>query len=173
MERVEETQQPCDLGYVISVAPVDEKHPINRARWVKFVILLYRFDIEAGHCFPFSGPIPTTAVLNPGTSNACSVEDFLPWLYLETASFPHFHLTRTGTVLYLNNENNLMIVDEEGLKTGRFTMAKFGIDGNIEDSILLRPFNTEQVVMDLFEHGKRDLEELRESDGGRRYQNQP
>ena len=42
--------EPIDLNSLISVAPVDEAHAANRARWVKFSILLYNYDIETEHC---------------------------------------------------------------------------------------------------------------------------
>ena len=56
LERVQDTEQPCRLHYRISVAPVDERHSVNRARWVKLVILLYRFCIEAGRIYRGSYP---------------------------------------------------------------------------------------------------------------------
>lgn len=36
-----ETNQPVDLNGLISIAPLDKAHPVNRAQWVKFAILLY------------------------------------------------------------------------------------------------------------------------------------
>lgn len=173
MEHVSDTQQPCDTRHVISVAPIDETHPENRARWVKLAILFYRYDIESGHCLPFDNVTPTAAVLNPETTNTCSAEDFLPWYCLENAYFPNIKMTRTGTVLYRPHERYFMIVDEEGLKTGRFAVVEFNIDGTIKDSVPLRPFNMYHFAKDLFLHGRADVQQIRERPGGHGHQNQP
>jgi len=97
---VSDTQQPCETRHVVSIAPVDESHPMNRARWVKLAILFYRCDIESGHCLPFDNVVPTAAVLNLETTSTCSVEDFLPWYCVENAYSPSMLMDRTGTVIY-------------------------------------------------------------------------
>lgn len=140
LEHVSDTQQPCETRHVISIAPIDATYPVNRARWVKLAILFYRYDIESGHCLPFDNTIPTAAILNPETTSTYSVEDFLPWYCLENAHFPSIQMTRTGTVLYRPHERYFMIVDEEGLRTGRFAVVEFNSDGTIKDSVPLAPF---------------------------------
>ncbi|KAL2819025.1 hypothetical protein BDW59DRAFT_165185 [Aspergillus cavernicola] len=70
-------------------------HPQNRARWVKLAILLYRYDIEAGHCLD-------------------AAEDFLVFMNLEVAFFPSIDPTRSGTVLHLGYAGPYLLVDELG-----------------------------------------------------------
>lgn len=82
-------------------------------------------------------------------------------------------MTRTGTVLYRPHERYFMIVDEEGLKTGRFAVVEFNIDGTIKDSVPLRPFNMYHFAKDLFLHGRADVQQIRERPGGHGHQNQP
>lgn len=167
------TQQPCETRHVISVAPIDETHPVNGARWVRLAILFYRYDIESGHCLPFDNVTPTVAVLNPETTGTYSIEDFLPWYCLENALFPTIQMTHTGKVLYPPYERYFMIVDEQGLKTGRFTVAEFNSDGSIKDSVFLRPFNMYHFANDLFLLGRADVQAVRERPGGHAHQNQP
>ncbi|OOQ90739.1 hypothetical protein PEBR_03487 [Penicillium brasilianum] len=173
LEYMSDTHQPCETRHVISIAPIDESHPVNRAQWVKLAILFYRYDIESGHCLPFDNVIPTAAVLNPETTSTCSVEDFLPWYCLENAYFPSILMTRSGTVIYRPHERYFMIVDEEGLKSGRFAVVEFDSDGTIKDSVSLRPFNMYLFANDLFLLGRAGVQEIRERPGGHGYQNRP
>lgn len=140
---------------------------------VKLAILFYRYDIESRHCLPFDNAIPTAAVLNPETTSTCSVEDFLPWYCLENAHFQTIQMTRTGTVLYRFHERYFMIVDEEGLKTGRFAVVELNSDGTIKDLVPLRPFNMYHFANDLFLLGRAGVQEIRERSGGHGHQNQP
>ncbi|KAJ5198445.1 uncharacterized protein N7498_007562 [Penicillium cinerascens] len=173
LEHVSDTQQPCETRHVISIAPVDESHPVNRARWVKLAILFYRYDIESGHCLPFDNVLPTAAVLNPETTSTYSVEDFLPWYCFENAYSPSILMERTGTVIYRPHERYFLIVDEEGLKTGRFAVVDFNSDGTVKDSVPLRPFNMYHFANDVFLHGRAGVQEIRERPGGHGHQNQP
>jgi hypothetical protein len=131
--------QPGHNGGVISLAPVDAAHPVNQARWVKFLILLYRYDFWSGHCldndYTFS-----VASLNPATTTTASFDDFLPWLYLGSALFSGIYLTRGGTVLYLGQLHNHLLVDEEGLRTGRLAIVDYDINDTVKDLVLRRPF---------------------------------
>lgn len=155
------------------MAPVDEAHPMNSARWVKFAILFYRYDYGAGHCLPIMNPIPNTAVFNPATSNTHSVQGFLPWYYLESACFGGIYLTKTGSVLYEQNTAHFMIVDEEGLKTARLTLVEFALNGDIKHSALIRPFIMFSISLDLFVNERTGVREAKERSGGRPHQNTP
>ncbi|KAJ5793162.1 uncharacterized protein N7503_009140 [Penicillium pulvis] len=139
LERIYDTLQPDNTSGLICIAPVDENHPENRARLVKFAILLYDYDIEAGHCI--DSHIPSEANLNPATTNDSSVEDFLPWADLETANFLSIYLTHTGTVIYFGCLGIYMLVDELGLQTGRLTFVEYEINGTVQESVEIRPFN--------------------------------
>ncbi|KAJ5888461.1 hypothetical protein N7495_008502 [Penicillium taxi] len=110
LKRIYDTLQPERSHGLICLAPVDEAHPENRARLVKFAILSYNYDIETGHILG-DNYIPYEAILNPATTTDPSVEDYLPWRDLETASFLSIYLTHTGTVLYLGNEGPYILVD--------------------------------------------------------------
>lgn len=116
--------------------------------------------------------MPSEAVLNPGTTNSPTLKDFLPWIYLETADFRAIYLTHTGTVLCLGYAGPFMLVDEEGLKTGRFTMVDYENNGSVKDSILVRPFNMRMPYMSASVLGKR-LPDIRHVEGGFRHQNAP
>jgi hypothetical protein len=170
---VSDTQQPCETSHVISIAPIDESHPLNRAQLIRLAILFYRYDIESGHCLPFDNVIPTAAVLNPETTSTYSVKDFLAWYCLENAHFPSILMTRSGTVIYRHHERYFMIVDEEGLNSGRFAVVEFNSDGTIKDSVFLRPFNMYHFANDLFLLGRAGVQEIRERPGGQGYQNRP
>jgi hypothetical protein len=146
---------------------------MNRARWVKFAILLYRYDYEAGHCLPIKDPVPNAAVFNPATPNTHLVQDFLPWYYLESACFGDIYLNKTGSVLYEQNTKHFMIVDQEGLKTGRLTLVEFALNGSIKHSTLIRPFNMFPLSLDLFVNGRAGVLEAKERSGGRAHQNTP
>lgn len=178
LERVHQTcQQPYSVTSLISLVPVDEEtHPVNRARWVKFAILMYRYDIEVGHCL-LDSYMPEEAVLNLATTtttttNTHSIEDFLPWSDLEVANFGSIYLTRTGTVVYLGYPGPYMLVDEEELKTCRLILVEFKSNGAVEDSMLIRPFNMRWPHLNVSVHMK-GLDEIRHCPGGYRYQNTP
>lgn len=172
LERASETNQPCNLNGVISLAPVDASHPTNRARWVKFAILLYRYDIESGHCLAYNY-LPTAAVPNPASvsSKPPSIADFLPWLALETAHFRFIYLTRTGTVLYLEGLHSNMLVDEEGLRTGRVALVDYEINGAIKEYALLRPFNMYDAYISVINGW--GISFAREGKSGHGHRNQP
>ncbi|OOQ89527.1 hypothetical protein PEBR_07911 [Penicillium brasilianum] len=99
----------------ICLAPINKKHSANRARWVKFVILLYNYDIETGHCL-LNASMPSEAFLVPETSTDPSVENYLPWEDLETAQFGSIFLTQIGTMLYCGYNGPYMLVDALGLQ---------------------------------------------------------
>ncbi|RLL98056.1 hypothetical protein CFD26_101647 [Aspergillus turcosus] len=172
LERILDTRQPCDDTGVISLVPVDAMNPINQARWVKFVILLYRYDMEVGHCLE-STYMPSKTVVNPATTGSTlSIEDFPAWLNLEAALFGSIYLTRTGTVLYLGNPGPYALVDEDGLETGRLALTMFKDNGAVEGSVLIRPFNMKEPHMWYSTLGKA-LDEVKHSMGGYRHQNPP
>ena len=172
MERIYDTMQPEDICGLICLAPVDEAHPENRARLVKFAIMLYNYDIEVGHCIETH--IPAEVILNPETTHTGSVEDFLPWLDLETANFLSIYLTQTGTVLYQGCLGTYMLVDEEGLKTGRLTFLEYEINGTVEESVEIRPFNMRSPYIRAHHNGSRGRpEDIRCVHGGYRHQNEP
>ncbi|KAJ5918691.1 hypothetical protein N7454_009835 [Penicillium verhagenii] len=141
LEHIYDTLQPEKACGLISLVPVDEAHAANRARWVKFAIMLYDYDIETGHCLLDNHM--SSATLNPATiaTNRASLEDYLPWENLETANFLSIYLTQTGTVLYLGNNGPYLLVDEDGLKTGRLSMVKYETNGAVEQALQIRPFN--------------------------------
>ena len=172
MERIYDTMQPEDICGLICLAPVDEAHPENRARLVKFAIMLYNYDIEVGHCIETH--IPAEVILNPETTHTGSVEDFLPWLDLETANFLSIYLTQTGTVLYQGCLGTYMLVDEEGLKTGRLTFLEYEINGTVEESVEIRPFNMRSPYIRAHHSGSRGRpEDIGCVHGGYRHQNEP
>jgi hypothetical protein len=150
--------------------PVDETHPTNRARWVKFVILLYRYGIEAGHCLQ-NDYMPSEIAFNPAITNGLLIEDFPAWQDLEVAFFGSIYLTRTGTILYLDH-GPYMLVDEDGLKTGRLALTVFADNGVVEDSLLIRPFNMQQPYLWFSTLGK-GLDDVKHTEGGYRHQNPP
>ncbi|KAJ5803972.1 uncharacterized protein N7518_000275 [Penicillium psychrosexuale] len=171
LERLYDTLQPIDINGLISLAPVDETHPANRARWVKFAILLYNYDIETGHCL-LDNYMPSEAILNPATTTDLSVEDYLPWADLETANFGSIYLTHTGKVLYLGYSGPYMLVDGLGLRTGRLTIVEFEINGTVKESVEVRPFNMRMPYLSAFENwsGFGDIKHAR---GAYRHQNPP
>uniref|UniRef100_A0A093VBG8 Uncharacterized protein n=1 Tax=Talaromyces marneffei PM1 TaxID=1077442 RepID=A0A093VBG8_TALMA len=155
LERLYDTLQPIDLGSLISIAPVDEAHAANRARWVKFVILLYNHDIETGHCL-LGNYMPSEAIFNPATTTDFSVENFLPWHDLETANF----------------RGPYMLADEHGLKTGRLTLVEYEMNGTVKESLHIRPFNMQMPYLRAFEDGA-GFDDISHAQGAYRYQNSP
>lgn len=157
---------------MLPLVPIDEAHPINRARWVKFVILLYRYGIEAGHCLDMDYE-HSEIVFNPATTtNGSLIEDFPAWNDLEAALFGSIYLTRTGTVLYLGHNGPYMLVDEDGLKTGRLALTVFTCNGEFEESLLIRPFNMRTPYLWFSTLGK-GLDDVKHREGGHRHQNPP
>lgn len=171
LARLYDTLQPRNVNSLISLAPVDEAHASNRARWVKFAILLYNYDIETGHCL-LDNYMPSEAILNPATTTDPSIEDFLSWQDLETANFRSIYLTHTGTVLYLGYAGPYMLVDEEGLRNGHLTMVEYEINGAVKDAIHIRPFNMLMPYMNASEL-MMGLDDIRHVQGGYRHQNPP
>lgn len=171
LARIHDTLQPHNTNGLVSIAPVDEAHIANRARWVKFAILLYNYDIEAGHCL-LDNYIPSEAILNPATTTNPSVEDYLSWLDLETANFICIYLTRTGTVLNYSYTGPYILVDEEGLRTGRLTMVEYEINGTVKDTLHIRPFNMRMPYIHASTLGK-GLDEIRCVQGTYTHQNLP
>lgn len=170
-QHIEESVQDYNPYGLISLAPVDEAHPANRARFIKFSILLYRFDPETGHCLD-DAYMPHVAPLNPASPLTNSLEDFLPWSDLETANFRSVYLTRSGCVVYNGFLGPYLLIDEEGLKTGRLSLVQFRQNGTIEDVVQICPFNIRLPFVNLTVHMK-GLQEIRNCDGGRRHQNVP
>ncbi|KAL4901081.1 hypothetical protein BDW74DRAFT_182180 [Aspergillus multicolor] len=171
MEHAEKTIQEYNPRGLICLAPVNEAYLVNRARFIKFAILLYRFDHETGHCLGNSH-MPEVALLNPASDTANSFEGFLRWSDLETADFRSIFLTRSGSVVYNGFLGPYILVDEEGLRTGRLSLVQFHQNGTVEGIIQIRPFNMRWPYLDLTVHMK-GLEEIRHCDGGRRHQNTP
>ncbi|KAL2828176.1 hypothetical protein BDW59DRAFT_51263 [Aspergillus cavernicola] len=169
IESIEKTIQEYNPYALISLAPVDSAHPVNRLRFIKFAILLYRFDPETGHCLEDSH-MPEAALLNPASHFTNSFKDFLPWSDLETADFRSIYLTRSGTVVYNGFIGPFLLVDEEGLRTGRLSLVQFAQNGTVRDFIPVRPFNMRFPFLDLTVHMKK-LEDIRHTEGGRRHQN--
>ncbi|KAJ5628585.1 hypothetical protein N7490_010813 [Penicillium lividum] len=171
LERLYETSQPCETNGLICLAPVDEQHPENRARLVKFAILMYDYDIEVGHCL-INGHIPLEATLNPSTTTDPSVEDYLPWADLETATFKSIFLTHTGKVLYLGNPGPYMMVDELGLESGRLTIVTFETNGDVRESVEIRPFNMKMPYLNAFENWS-SFDSVKHCRGAYGHQNTP
>ena len=171
LERLSETSQPSDNTTLICLAPVDKKHPTNRARWVKFAILLYNYDIETGHCL-LDAYMPSEAILNPETTTDPSVEDYLPWTDLETAKLGSIFLTRTGTVLYCGYYGPYMLVDTLGLQTGRLRIVTYETNGTVRDSVEVRPFNMKMPYLSAF-HNWSSFDDVKHCDGAYGYQNPP
>lgn len=164
--------QPDDPYGLICLTPVDEAHPGNRARLVKFAILMYDYDIEIGHCI--DQHMPSEAILNPETTSDPCIEDYLPWRDLETANFLSIYLTQTGTVLYYGCLGTYMLVDEAGLKSGRLTLVEYEINGTVQESVDIRPFNMKGPNLRANHTGSRGRpSDIMCVDGGRRHQNQP
>ncbi|KAJ5663844.1 hypothetical protein N7507_004575 [Penicillium longicatenatum] len=150
LERIYDTLQPDNTSGLICIAPVDEKHPENRAH------------------------ILSEAILNPATTKDPSVEDFLPWADLETANFLSIYLTHTGTVIYFGRLGTYMLVDELGLQTGRLTFVEYEINGTVQESVEIRPFNMKSPNLRAHHSGSRGRpENIWCVDGGYRHQNQP
>ncbi|KAJ5934396.1 hypothetical protein N7466_003943 [Penicillium verhagenii] len=171
LERLYETSQLSDSKTLICLAPVDEKHATNRARWVKFAILLYNYDIETGHCL-LDAYMPSEAILNPETTTDPSVEDYLPWTDLETAKFGSIFLTQTGTVLYCGYYGPYMLVDALGLQSGRLTIVTYETNGTVRDSVDVRPFNMKSPYLYACVNWK-SFDNVKHTDGAYRYQNLP
>jgi hypothetical protein len=131
---------------------------------------LYDYDIEVGHCL--DNYMPSEAILNPETTTNPSVEDYLTWEDLETANFIHVYLTRTATVLHYRYTGPFMLVDEEGLRTGRLTMVEYELNGTVNDTLKIRPFNMRMPYMYASVLGK-GLDDIRNVQGSYAYQNLP
>ncbi|KAJ5887549.1 hypothetical protein N7495_007590 [Penicillium taxi] len=119
---------------LVFLAPIDEKHAANRARWVKFAILLYNYDIETGHCL-LDAYMPLEAILNPKTTT--------------DPSFGSIFLTQTGTVLYCGYYGPYMLVDALGLQTGRLTIVTYETNGTVRDSVEVRPLDMDLPIIDI------------------------
>ncbi|KAL4994246.1 hypothetical protein BDV10DRAFT_197657 [Aspergillus recurvatus] len=155
MKKIEKTTQEYNPNGLISLAPIDSTHPANRARFIKFSILLYRFDPETGHCLEDSH-IPDVAILNPASHspNTNSFERFLSWSDLEAADFRSIFLTRSGIVLYNGFLGPYLLVDGEGLRTGRLSLVQFRRNGTVEDQVPVCPFNMRWSYLHLKVHMK-------------------
>lgn len=171
LAHIYDTLQPGDTNGLVSIAPVDDAHAANRERWVKFAILLYNYDIDTGHCL-LDNYMPSEAILNPETTANPSIEDFLFWEDLETANFISIYLTHTGTVLNYGYTGPYMLVDEEGLRTGRLTMVEYEINGTVKDTLHIRPFNMRMPYTYASTLGK-GLDEIRHVQGAYTHQNLP
>lgn len=140
---------------------------------MKFVILLYGYGMEITHCLQ-THYMPSEAVPNPATTRGngnLSIQNFPAWLYLETALFGSIYLTRTGTILYLGHTGPFALVDEEGLRTGRLSLTAFRANGDVEDSVLIRPFNMHKPYLQYGTLGK-GLDDAKGAEGAFTPQNQ-
>ncbi|KAL4879770.1 hypothetical protein BJY04DRAFT_89372 [Aspergillus karnatakaensis] len=132
---------------------------------------MYRYDLETGHCL-IDSYMPSEAIPNPTTMSINRIEDFPRWSHLGNADFRSIYLTKSGAVLYNGYVGPFMFVDEEGLRTGRLSLVEFKQNGEIGNSILIRPYNMRWLYLNLFVLGK-GLEEVRNCEGGYRHQNTP
>jgi hypothetical protein len=171
LAHIYDTLQSSNTNSLVSLAPVDEANAANRARWVKFAFLLYKYAIDTPHCL-LVNYMPSEAILNPETTTNPSVEDFLFWKDLETANFIRIYFTYTGTVLICGYTGPYMLVDEEGLRTGRLTMVEYELNGTVKETLHIRPFNMRWPYTYASTLGK-DLDEVRHVQGGYKHQNLP
>lgn len=85
------------------------------------------------------------AFLNLATPIATS--DILSELYLTSADFHALSMTRSGTVVFADGPDyTWYVIDEPGLATGRITIAEFGSDGSVRDSIIRRAWNMGPIM---------------------------
>ncbi|KAL3480855.1 hypothetical protein BJX99DRAFT_205448 [Aspergillus californicus] len=112
------------------------------------------------------------APLNPASPLTNSFEDFLSWLDLETADFRSVYLTRSGCIVYNGFLGPYLLIDNESLKTGRLSLVQFRQNGTIKDIMQICPFNIRLPYVGLTVHIKQ-LQEIRNCEGGRRHQNVP
>ncbi|KAF3398494.1 hypothetical protein F1880_005764 [Penicillium rolfsii] len=69
-------------------------------------------------------------------------------------------------------EGPYMLVDEEGLRTGRLTMVEYEINGTVKDTPHIHPFNMRVPYMNASTLRK-DLDEIRHVQGAYTHQNLP
>ncbi|RAH84623.1 hypothetical protein BO86DRAFT_407580 [Aspergillus japonicus CBS 114.51] len=98
------TRQP--QSQFLCLADVQAHNVLNRARWVKLLILLQDFNTPAGngsicHQPLILDPNPTTDTQALPLSKA----DALRWLFLETADFEWITMAVDGTVLFLKRSD--------------------------------------------------------------------
>ena len=80
------TSQPSSP--LVILTPVDTHHPLNRARWIKLLILLRRFESNRGHVIgEYKSTIPIFAEPNLASPSPLGVADAPRLLYLEDADF--------------------------------------------------------------------------------------
>ncbi|KAJ5131222.1 uncharacterized protein N7515_007261 [Penicillium bovifimosum] len=176
LSHIDDTLQTLKLGRttcryqpgLVSTVPVDEAHAANRERWVKLAILFYNYEMVTGHCLD-DNYMPSEAILNPEITTNPSIEDFLSWKYLETANFLIIGLTHTGTVLNIGC-HPYVLVDEEGLRTGRLTLVNYDVNGTVKESLHIRPFNMRRP----YSHAMMDFDKILDRvDGAYTHQNLP
>jgi hypothetical protein len=129
--------------------------------------MLYIHQDEWNGLHPFDGAGAGNAprchipeFLNLATPIALS--DILSELYLASADFHALSMTRSGTVVFADGPDyTWYVIEEPELATGRMTIAEFGSDGSVRDSIVRRAWNMGQVMAFGQSLGRRvaDLEE--------------
>lgn len=65
-----------------------------------------------------------------------------------------------------------MLVDEQGLKTGRLTLVEYEINGTVKGSIHIRPFDIRIPYLRAFEDGA-GFHDISHAQGAYRHQNSP
>ncbi|KAJ6133721.1 hypothetical protein N7523_000043 [Penicillium sp. IBT 18751x] len=146
-------QAPRPDKRFLCLPPVDSQtHPRNYIHLVKLLIMMYIHQDEwnGQHPFDQAGPghAPRSHIpefLNLATPIALS--DILSELYLSSADFHALSMTRSGTVVFADGPDyTWYVIEEPELATGRMTIAEFGSDGSVRDSIVRRAWNMGQVM---------------------------
>ncbi|KAJ5936333.1 hypothetical protein N7454_005631 [Penicillium verhagenii] len=162
-------QAPRPNKRFLCLPPVDlQTHPRNYIHLVKLLIMLYIHQDEWNGLHPFDGAGAGNALrchipefLNLATPIALG--DILSELYLASADFHALSMTRSGTVVFADGPDyTWYVIEGPGLATGRMTVAEFGSNGSVRDSLVRRAWNMGPIMSFGQDLGRRvvDLAEL-------------
>ncbi|KAJ5754655.1 hypothetical protein N7533_004198 [Penicillium manginii] len=173
-------QAPRPNKRFLCLPPVDSQtHPRNYIHLVKLLIMLYIHQDEWNGLHPFDGAGAGNAprchipeFLNLATPIALS--DILSELYLASADFHALSMTRSGTVVFADGPDyTWYLIEGPGLATGRMTVAEFGSNGSVRDSLVRRAWNMGPIMSFGQDLGRRVVDLAESAIGGPPQYNEP
>ncbi|RJE18587.1 hypothetical protein PHISCL_09080 [Aspergillus sclerotialis] len=123
-------------------------YPINRAHWIKFLILLNRFDgVRSNFLAEYGAHPPIFPVYS--SSSPTEIKDVAKWMYLQNADFFRISMTQDGSVMFHLRGAHYFIIDQKNLDQGLVSLGTFGTNGEITHETCMRPYNLVHLLPSL------------------------
>ncbi|KAF4766712.1 hypothetical protein HAV15_011009 [Penicillium sp. str.  len=137
----------CPNGAILCLSSVGTDNPANRARWIKLLILMNRFDLAWENPFAMHESDHQIFCAESISPNLPDIASASRWLYLENPAFGFVHMTRSGEVVF--DIGDLFVIDQHDLQNGFVSLVKYGVNGEPVHQLKVRPWNMPAVMREL------------------------